>query len=213
MSISSSRCQRRGRRESASRTTWSRSSARRRSSISGPCGHSAIEFDVVVAEDHPLARRQAAQALVPCGRRQPGADAIRVLDTVDVLEQAEPGGLGDVGGVALRQLELHRNGPDEPGVLIDQALPCMPVPLRGAAHQARDIRGINAPLQHRRHYLLPNIETRTTDRSLHDSVRGRADRAAVIGLQICLHAKLTYGVKCRRHVVRRKPPLIGPRPA
>jgi len=81
--------------------------------------YGAIEFEVIVAKNHPLPRRQAAQALISCRRRQPGAHAIRVLDAVDVLEQPEPRGLCDVSGVALRQLEIHRNGPDEPGVLVD----------------------------------------------------------------------------------------------
>ena len=34
-----------------------------------PVCHSAIGFDVIVAEDDPFTRRQTAQALVPCGRR------------------------------------------------------------------------------------------------------------------------------------------------
>ena len=81
-----------------------------------------------MGQDDPLARRQAAQALVPRRRGQPGADPIRILDAVDVLEQAEPGGLGDIGSVAVEQLELGGNGPDEPGVLVNQALPGPPVP-------------------------------------------------------------------------------------
>ncbi len=81
--------------------------------------HRAGEFDVIVDGHHPLVGRQTTQALVPRGRRQPGADAIRVLDAVNVLEQAEPGRLGDVSGVALYQLEFVCNRPDEPGVLID----------------------------------------------------------------------------------------------
>ena len=106
MSISSSRCQRRGRRDMASRTAWARSSASRRSSTSGPCARPHPKLVVFVAEHHPLPRGQAAQALVPRGRRQPGAHPVGVLDPVDVLEQPQPGRLGDVGGVALRQLEF-----------------------------------------------------------------------------------------------------------
>ena len=119
MSISSSRCQRRGRRRERIANNLVALVGEKTLVDLGPCATALVEFDVLVAEYHPLARRQAAQALVPCGRRQPGAHTIRILDTVDVLEQAEPGRLGDVGGVALYQLEIHRNGPDEPGVLID----------------------------------------------------------------------------------------------
>ena len=87
-----------------SRTTWARSSASMRSSTSGSYAATLVSSIVIVAEHHPLTRRQAAQALVPRGRRQPGAHPIRVLDAVDVLEQAQPGGLGDVSGVALPSL-------------------------------------------------------------------------------------------------------------
>jgi hypothetical protein len=80
---------------------------------------------------------------------------MRVLDTVNVLEQAEPGRLGDVSGVALCQLEFVGNRPDESGVLIDQGLPRLPISLPGAPHQARDIRCLNASLQHRRHFFSP----------------------------------------------------------
>jgi hypothetical protein len=72
----------------------------------GPGGYDIGEDVVAVAQDHPLADRQAAQALVPRGGHEPGAHPIGVLDPVDVLEQAQPCGLGDVGGVALSQLEF-----------------------------------------------------------------------------------------------------------
>ena len=53
------------------------------------CGSDHAGQDlIVVGQDDPLARREAAQALVPRRRGQPGADAVGVLDAVDVLEQA-----------------------------------------------------------------------------------------------------------------------------
>ena len=58
---------------------------------------------MIVTEHDPLMRRQAAEAFIPRGRRQPGAHAIGILDAVDVLEQAQPGRLEDVGGIALDQ--------------------------------------------------------------------------------------------------------------
>jgi len=112
------------------------------------------KFGVLVAQDDPLAGGQAAQAFVPRGRGQPGTDSIWVLDTIDVLEQSQPGGLGYVRGVALDQLELHRDRPYEPGILSNKPLPGVPVPFGRTSHQACDIRGIEALLQ-RRHVPSP----------------------------------------------------------
>ena len=121
----------------------------------GPVRHSAIEFDVILAGDDPLVRRQAAQALVPCGRRQPGPHPIRVLDTVNVLEQSQPGRLGDVGGIAFYQLVIHGNGPDQPRVLINQAFPRLVIPVGGAPHQRRHIEDAEILVEHRRQFLSP----------------------------------------------------------
>jgi hypothetical protein len=57
-----------------------------------------------------------------------------------VLKQSQPRCLDHIGGVALHQLELYRDGPDQPGKLIDQALPRLMIPGGSAAHQARDAR-------------------------------------------------------------------------
>jgi len=78
----------------------------------GPVRHGTGEFDVIVTEHDSLTRRQAAQALVACRRRQPGADPIRILDAVDVLEQAQPRRLRDISGVAFHQLEVRGDRPD-----------------------------------------------------------------------------------------------------
>ena len=127
----------------------------------GPVGHGTAEFDVVVTEHDPLTRRQAAQALVACRRRQPGADAIRVLDAVNVLEQAQPRRLRDIGGVAFHQLEVRSDRPDEPRELIDQAFPCLPIPVGGTPDQLCDVGRTEILPHHRRHSLAPpSIKTR-----------------------------------------------------
>ena len=59
------------------------------------------------------------------------------INTIDVVKQAQPCGLGNIGGVALRQFEFPGNFPDEPGVFINQALPCPLIPISGASHQFR----------------------------------------------------------------------------
>ena len=71
----------------------------------------------------PACGGQAAQALVPRRGRQPGAHPVRVLDPVDVLQQPEPGRLEYVGRIALPQLEVAGDGPDEPRILVEQPLP------------------------------------------------------------------------------------------
>ena len=79
-----------------------------------------------------LARREAAQALVPGRGGQPGAHPGWVVEPVDVLEQAQPRGLEHVRGIALDQLEIPGHRPDQPGVLVEQALPGQLVPVRRA---------------------------------------------------------------------------------
>jgi hypothetical protein len=92
----------------------------------------ALQHVFVLGQDHPLAVGQAAQALVPGRGSQPRADPVRFLDLVNVLQQPQPRHLGDIGGVALHQLEIPGNGPDQPRVLIDQAFPGPALTGRGA---------------------------------------------------------------------------------
>ena len=63
-----------------------------------------------------------------------------MLDAVDVLEQPQPGRLGYVGSIALHELEIRGNGPDQPGELINEAFPRLVISVSGAAHQLRDAR-------------------------------------------------------------------------
>ena len=117
----------------------------------GLVGGSVIEIGVIVTEYDSLVCRYAAQTLIPRGCREPGAHAIGILDAVDVLEQPQPGRLGDISGIALRQPEFSRNGPDEPGVLIKQAFPRLPIPISGTSYQPSDTRGIKALIGRGRH--------------------------------------------------------------
>jgi len=102
----------------------------------------ALQLAVLLAEHHPLTRRQVAQALVPRRRGQPRAHAIGVLDAVNVLKQPQPGRLGHVRGIALPELEVRGNVPDQPGKLINEAFPRLVISVRGVAYQRRDTRSI-----------------------------------------------------------------------
>jgi hypothetical protein len=103
---------------------------------------SATERCVVIVDEHQsLAGRQVTQALVSCGRRQPAADSLRILNPVYVLEQPQPGRLDDVRGVGIGEPEVPRHRPDQPGVLIDQAFPRAFVACCRPAHQPASIRG------------------------------------------------------------------------
>jgi hypothetical protein len=69
-----------------------------------------FNFALVVTEHDSLVRRvAAAEAFIPRGSRESGAHAFGVLDSIDVLEQAQPCDLGDVSlglGVSGRRLKL-----------------------------------------------------------------------------------------------------------
>jgi hypothetical protein len=108
-----------------------------------------------VAQHHPLPGGQAAQAFITGRRRQPGTDPVGVLDPVDVLEQPQPGGLHHVGGIALDQFEFHRDRPDQPGKLVNQAFPGLVIALSGAPHQGGHIRSPFVLLKRRRQLISP----------------------------------------------------------
>jgi len=135
----------------------------------------ALECDVVLNRYDFLACCQVAQALVPRGSRQPGADAIRMVQLVDVLEQAQPRRLRDVGGVTLGQLELAGYGPDEPGILVDQPLPCPLVSLSRALHHVRGRCGVQ------RGDLSYRYRSDGTFKVCHDAFRYRGNGAFDIG--------------------------------
>jgi hypothetical protein len=59
------------------------------------------------------------QAFPTRGRGEPGAEALGVLDPIEVLNQPKPGGLSDVGGFRRRQSMGARNRPDETGKTVN----------------------------------------------------------------------------------------------
>jgi hypothetical protein len=94
---------------------------------------------MIRGENNSLACCQTPEAFIASRRRQPGAHAVGVLDSIYVLEKAQPCGLGDVIGVASCELEFRSNGPNKPCKLINQALPRLPVPSSGAPYQPCDL--------------------------------------------------------------------------
>src|SRR5919204_569562 len=76
---------------------------------------------------------QGAQRLVPGGRRQPGADPFGVAQTVQVLDQPQPGGLAHIGGVGAAEAVGAGDRPDQAAEARDQPLPGPLVALGGGA--------------------------------------------------------------------------------
>ena len=166
MSSSSSRCHRQGRRDIASRTTLARSSARRRSSISGPCDTAPLSstsswlgttllraarqrrhsFRAVAASQDPTRSGYSIRSMCSSSRSQVvWATSAASLST---------------------SLKSHGNGPDQPRVLINQAFPRLVIPVGGTPHQRRHIEDAEILVEHRRQLLSPisDIETRSAAR-------------------------------------------------
>jgi hypothetical protein len=95
----------------------------------------AVKRLVLMSEDEPLTGGERPEALVSSGRREPGANSVRVLDPFDVHDQPHPGRLEDVRRVALDELEVPGNRPDEPTVLMNQVLPRLRIAVGGPPHQ------------------------------------------------------------------------------
>lgn len=85
-----------------------------------------------------VGHEQAEQMLPARGKTRQGV-TVGLLLPVDALKRSQPGHLGEVSGVAFRKLEVLENRRDKRGVVIDQALPRLPVPARGALHQSRNV--------------------------------------------------------------------------
>lgn len=79
----------------------------------------AVEWLVLMSEDEPLTDGKRSQALVPSCRGEPGTNAVRMLDSVDVFDQPHPRCLENVRRVALDELEVPGDRPDKPTVLMD----------------------------------------------------------------------------------------------
>jgi hypothetical protein len=75
---------------------------------------------------------QERQALAGGDRRQPAAEAFRIVQGVQPLEHPQPGGLDDVGRVRLLQAVARGDGPDEGAVPGHQLVPGLrDTPARG----------------------------------------------------------------------------------
>ena len=106
----------------------------------------AVKWLVLMSEDEPLTDGERPEALVPSSRRKPGTNSVCVLDPVDVLNQPHPGRLKNIRRVALDELEVPGNRPDEPTVLMDQALPCLRIAAGGPPHESDhvEVRDVSA---------------------------------------------------------------------
>jgi hypothetical protein len=66
----------------------------------------AVEWLVLMSEHQPLADGQRPNALVPRCRREPGTNSVRMLDSIDMLDQPHPGCLENVRRIALDEFEV-----------------------------------------------------------------------------------------------------------
>ena len=82
-----------------------------------------------------------AKAFMARGGREPGAEPLWILDPVEVLDQAQPGGLCDVRCVRARKPVRTRGGPHQPGETVDDRAPGCLVPVAGGADQRFETRG------------------------------------------------------------------------
>jgi hypothetical protein len=96
----------------------------------------AVKWLVLMSEDKPFTDGERPERLVPGCRREPGTNSVRVLDPVDVLDQPHPGRLENVRRVTLDELEVPGDRPDEPTVLMDQALPSLRIAVGSPPHQS-----------------------------------------------------------------------------
>ena len=101
---------------------------------------------IVIDQYYSFAGCHAAQALMPSCDRQPRAHASWVVNTIDVLEQPQPRRLDHVRRVYLRQPEVPSHGPDQPGVLIDEAFPGPFIPGGGEPDKHSRVSRAAAPL-------------------------------------------------------------------
>jgi hypothetical protein len=94
-----------------------------------------MDVEVLPVWDLPARHPQNPKAFPSCGRRQPGADALGLLDPIKMLQQAKPGRLEDIsgiGGVKSMPPCDSPNGGSEP---FDQGIPGILVPGPGGLYE------------------------------------------------------------------------------
>src|SRR5580704_14613338 len=92
-----------------------------------------------------------------------------------MFKQAEPSGLDDIRRVAVDQLEIGGNGPDEPGELVNQAFPGLPVARGGTPHESGDV-GCTGTALARFHHSISPIVRRAAQAPVASSVAAEAVR-------------------------------------
>src|SRR5262249_48766625 len=80
-----------------------------------------------------------AEAFAPCRRREPGAEALRVADAAEVLDQAQPDRLRDVGRVGTREAVRAGRRPDKALEALDELVPGGLVAGGGCAYECVEI--------------------------------------------------------------------------
>ena len=70
-----------------------------------------------------LPHPEKSQCLTAGRGDQPAADAFGLGDPIEVLDQTQPGGLVDVGGIGGPQTVTSDHRPDRTGVPVDESLP------------------------------------------------------------------------------------------
>ena len=92
----------------------------------------------VVRGDLSCSMAQDTQALAAGGRGEPAADVGRIAQVVDVLEQAQPGLLRDVGGVGLVEVVGAGDARDQVAELLDEPGPGQVVARGGGVDELQD---------------------------------------------------------------------------
>src|SRR5215467_11432743 len=100
---------------------------------------SEVEPVHVAGRQGPAGRAQGLQALAPGGGREPGAYPVGMVDPPDVLGQAQPGGLVDVGGVGVAEPVCPGNRPHQAAEPVHETAPGNLIATGRAAYQLTGI--------------------------------------------------------------------------
>jgi hypothetical protein len=94
---------------------------------------------IVGTRDQPHRPADHAQALVPRRRRQPSAQTRGLPNAMEVLDEAHPGGLEDVGRIRAAEPVRACRRPYHAAELVDERVPASLIAIRRSAEQPRDI--------------------------------------------------------------------------